>query len=103
MGYGVGVALAEAVGEGVAVGFKVGLGVVFFVGIGVSVGVSVPVGGVGVGVTKIIFIALVSSGMGDMIFFPETIIPTITATITRNPIMRVMAASVFLLSSIASL
>lgn len=85
---------------GVAVGFAVGLGVVFLVGTGVSVGVGEDAGGVGVGVTKIIFIALVSSGTGETTFLPDTMMPTMTATITKNPIMRVMAASVRRLSSI---
>ena len=81
---------------GVAVGLIVGLGVGLFVGVGVSVGVAPPLasGGVGVGVRKIILIALSSSGTGEIVFLPETMMPTMTATMTRKPIMSVMAASV---------
>lgn len=95
---GVGVAVpAEAVGEGW--GVAVGLGLV--VGLGVLVGVIVTDIGtcVGVGVTKIILIAL-SSGTGDRIFLPDTNTPTVTATRTKNPTIKVMAASVRRLSSI---
>ena len=105
--YGVGVALLVDVGVTVGVGVGFTVGVAFTVGLGVAVGFVVGVapllarGGVGVGVTKIIFIALVSSGTGDTIFFPETRTPTMTATIIRNPIITVIAASVFRLSSMA--
>ena len=98
--YGVGVADDVDVGVGVLVGLTVGLGVTFLVGTGVSVGVSATAGAVGVGVRKIILIALSSSGTGETVFLPETMMPTTTATITRKPMMRVIAASVRLRSSI---
>jgi len=100
----VGVALDVAVGVGVAVALGVGVAVALGLGVavGLVVGVGLAGGSVGVGVTKIIFIAFSSSGTGETVFLPDTRTPTIMATSTKNPIIRVMAASVFFLSSMAT-
>ncbi len=55
---------------------------------------------VGVGVMKIIFMAL-SSGTGEMIFLAEITAPMTRITIAKKPIMMVTAASVFCRSFIS--
>ncbi len=110
VGVRVGVGVADPVAVGVVVGLIVGLavgfGVVFTVGL--LVGVASPaeaVGegwGVGVGVTKIIFIALLSSGTGETVFLLVKTMPAMIVTSMKNPTMRVIAASVRLRSSMAT-
>lgn len=68
-------------------------------GLGLADGVAGACPEVGVGVMKIIFMAL-SSGTGETIFLRERTDATMTTTSTINPIMMAMAVSVFLLSSI---
>lgn len=82
---------------GVAVGFDLGLGV--GVGLSLAVGVSVVTDTSGVGVSKIILMALLS-GIGEITFLPEIKAPINMITRTKNPIMILTAASVFCRSSI---
>lgn len=83
------------VGLGVAVAFGVG----FFVGVGLFVGEGARVAEgvasmVGVGVTKIIFIAP-SSGIGDTTFLLEITAPAMTTTSNKAPTIIATAATVF--------
>jgi hypothetical protein len=78
--------------------------IIYRLGDGVAVYIVDPDGvagaaGICVGDTKMILMAL-SSGMGDTTLLLVTSAPTITATITKTPIINVIAASVRFLSSI---